>query len=745
MAATTATARTNTEGSKAMTTNNKQRVDWKGKHTPAWAAVNAAGVTAVVATGGYLAHMPPAYGLAEGAVGAIAVTAAGLRQRLTGGNLAYRASAWLLAGGWTSWAIHLNPWSSWAPIGALCAGTILAWGANSAFAEYEVNEGERRRVRLLQRRREQIADEWVDRLARVTGITGCQVVGVQDWPGETGYTIEVHLPVGGKGTTWQDVQRGAEGLAADMRLPEGCGVEVVMGRNRGTVIIRVGLKDVMKETIPLPMDFTPTSINDLFPIGLHRDGSQTLVGMRFNCGLLTGQTDAGKTNELNVINSQLLRCVDVLVWHIDTTGAGISLPWLRSWALDGATDRPVIDWTANTPAEAVMMTDMAIEIIAARKTGYQDLMFQSNDDKVPVSHGVPEIIIVADEVAELPPKVQAGIDSIINTGRAAGVRVLNCALRATQDTISAAMKKQTRLRIGMRAMDPEEYSHLFAGYQMVDPADAPYAGSGFVAYEAITPRPFKGFRIEPEQIPLIAMQVADRRPSLDKLSSQVPSGKHYLTRWMRTLPQLYPNAKLSEAANAAMFGAPASPGNADALSLLKQPAAPGAVPATTAAAPATGGPADFSHLPGFNDKFPTYVAPVTQAGAEDQGEPVDQALNERFNEVLQVSDPSTWAAYFQRQEGIVADDSPMPALVAPEAQLPLPARDRGLVLLDQAGPAGIGATKLAELLQEEGHPTTRQTAQGWLTRWAAEGLVVRREGDRFPVYVHDHHANEDAA
>ncbi len=147
-------------------------------------------------------------------------------------------------------------------------------------------------------------------------------------------------------------------------------------------------------------------------------------------------------------------------------------------------------------------------------------MRASNDDKLPVDRDVPEIVIVADEYAELPLKVQQNLESISNTGRAAGVRVLNCALRGTADIVSSNVKKQAQLRIGMRVSDADELAFLFGwNGRTPSPEDAPYEGCGFLMLGQDTPRPFKGYRLRPNQIEDIAIAVADSRPSLDAASA----------------------------------------------------------------------------------------------------------------------------------------------------------------------------------------------------------------------------------
>jgi S-DNA-T family DNA segregation ATPase FtsK/SpoIIIE len=724
-------------------------VDHSLPHTPGWAAFNATSSTAVAGTGAFLAHMPPVYGLGLGAVAAATGIVSGRRKRINVGHHLFRAACLLGAGAWVAWSAAHDPWSSWAPGAALAGAGIVGWGSGVAVEETETGADDRQGAAAAQRRRNGIGDDWEERLLRVTGLA-CKVVAVQDWPGKVGMTLDCELPSGGRGNTVTEVKRYEEALSTDARLPHGAGVEVGRGIDRGAFLLRVALRDVMADLIPLPDDISPLSINGEFDIGLHRDATQAMVGLRYQCGLLTGNTDAGKTNQLNVVNDRLARCTDVLIWHIDTTGAGISLPWLRAWALDGTAARPVVDYVAPTVAEAVTMLHTAEQIIAARKLGYQDLMHSVNDDKVPVSAKIPEILIVVDEVKELPPSVQAQIDTVINTGRASGVRVLVCALRAVADTITSAMKVQAKLRIGMRSSDPEEYTYLFPGWQRFDPNDAPYQGCGFISPDGSTPRVFKGYRITPADIATRSVQLSDRRPSLDELSAGVEAGGLYRARWARTLPVLYRGAPLSEAAQVAMGVRPdaRSAGAHDALmGLSGHPGTPGpdvVVDRSGADAPPPGG--WRTPLPSDSPEWERLAPPEPPADPADteawdawereiaewkaDGEPVGADPDPRV--ISGVQDDVDRIVL--SPEGVTAAPAAAPE-AGPEAQ------SRVWELLDEAGQAGIGPGDLAKALQAEGYSTVRTTVQGWLTLWASSGLIVRRtEGVRYPVYVHGKHA-----
>ncbi|ATL80247.1 hypothetical protein [Streptomyces malaysiensis] len=721
-----------------MAKKNQGALDWTGSHTPAWAAINAAGVSAVVAAAGHLADAPVWVGAAEGATGALASLAVSTARRYTRGNRVYRCAAWLAAGGWTSWAMQVGPWSSWWPALTLGAGAILGWGCNAAYDQWETDAPERQRLAELQAAREKKRGEWEERLERVCHVSGCEVLAVENWTRDAGYTVEIGLPSGG--VTVEEIARFNDALRADMRLPRGCTLEIVRGKDHGTVLIRVNTRDVLADTHEY-MDYyredpAPKTINGPLTVGLFRDASPAQGILRSHCQLVIGQPEGGKTNLLNVENAELARCTDCLIWHIDITGAGLSLPWLRAWAIDGTAAKPVVDWTASTVQEAIAMLKVANEIIAMRKTSYQAHMFERNDDKLEISPELPAIIIVVDEMAQLPMSVMSGLDDVNNTGRAVAVRSATCALRGTRDMVSASQKEMTRWRIGMRVSDASEYQNIFSDYRNVDPQDAQVQGSGFMEWNGASPRPFRSFRITPQDALTVSNETANWRPEMDEVSLRIDSARVYRERWARTLRQLIPEGiQLSPAAVAQLDITPAP------------------LPSTTGQTESemlgeSGDGIDMAALfpleiPDNVNDAPAPPAPAPSAApeaAEAAGEqPSDPRADEEFGRVL---DDAMWdPSLTQNPTAVPADpagaDEPRPTLArvpnqGPYGSITDPAQRRALELLTEAATEGLGATALQEQLAAEGYPTTRQTAQDWLTKWLTRGWLakLRRDGGR---------------
>ncbi|MFD9630062.1 hypothetical protein [Streptomyces violascens] len=751
--------------------------DWKARHSLTTGTINAGGGALAAAVLGNAAHMPPLWAVGVGVTGAMGTYVSGMWQRKLGGTLTYRSSLWLAAGGWTSWSIATTPWS-WTSLGALSAGLVLAATTWPAMGRWEDAEVSRRRIAIINRKKNELGAEWVGRLERVCRIEGAKFAGLTFWDADNGYTVDMELPLGG--TTWTDVQMHQDSLAADLRLPDGCGVEVAKGVNRGRVILRVTTVDIMSEEIPYPEDYAPRSMNQMLRFGVHRDGTLAEGSLLDDCGILIGTTGGGKTNQVNVTNAELLMTVDCLVWHIDITGAGISLPWLRTWALDGTVENPVIDWVAATVEEAVVMLVMAKQIIERRKQAYQDLMHDVDDDKIPVSPGLPEILIVADEAAQLPDSVQELMDDVINTGRAARVRLLSCALRATLDTITAPMKKHAKLRIGMHTNDAEEWAHLFAGYQKLELEDAPVPGSGFLAFSRPNPRPFKGYRLKPKRIDEIALAVADRRPVLDQPSLTVDAGPLYVTRWARVLPKLYAGRELSDKARVYASGSAMvdeavrlddpTIHDQDLDALFKQVLSEGGIDidgddpfTTTTPAAASGGKAGGPEPVGSGSGAP-FDPSDPDTWPED---PDDPRWAELTKDAPTASDhplgENVISLNSRRRGGTEPDDgdqeqpatavpekpdtTPPPAAEAPSAaertapkKFALAPKEFALDFLHAKGTDGSGASEISATLKAAGYTTTRQTASDWLKEWQATGTVVKNENVSPVRYVHKDHA-----
>ncbi|GAA5004294.1 hypothetical protein GCM10025734_42500 [Kitasatospora paranensis] len=169
-------------------------LDWAAEHGPVSGAISAATGAGALALLGAATHMPDGIPLAIGAAGALGHgIGASVRRRLTGRTMATRAASWLLAGGWTTWAIATGP-LSWAAAGTLAAlGVgIGAMAADAAIREEAVelermSAEAREAARKMNGEREAIAREWADRIRRVTGID-VAVFAVEFWTTGAGFS-----------------------------------------------------------------------------------------------------------------------------------------------------------------------------------------------------------------------------------------------------------------------------------------------------------------------------------------------------------------------------------------------------------------------------------------------------------------------------------------------------------------------------------------------------------------------------
>lgn len=523
------------------------KLDWDAKHGPVTGPINTGVAALAVGYAGHTYGTPWQWAALAASAGAIGTHIAGRRRQVTSATLALRAAGWLGAGGWCSWAIAAGPWSH-AGIGSLVAGA-LGLGAAMAGAHHVETKAEEQRAVVeaavqratLDGKRKKIADEWEDRIVRVCTGAVVQIVGVEVWE-SGGFSLDGECGPGG--TRWKDVAVYKDALAADAKLPEGCGVEVEPGAHRGAVLIHVSTANHLIEDVAYPDDYSPLTVNEPAPIGVRRDGAKEGPVNRQASMLLVGQRGSGKTNLMNVMLANQCRMTDSVSWVIDLNGGGLALKWMRAWHTAGRPGRAPIDWVADTPEKAQAMAQALVRISKARKVGYQDREIAANDDKLPVDHEVPEIRVFNDEGAEIfstrsrrDETLRAIADDLIQTleiARAAAVNETTSGLRATQDVLSdPQVLKQSTFKAGMKVAHDSELNYLFGYNHGSSVEDAPYPGCALVQDGDGQAHPLKIYRLKPDQILDIVKATSDRHPELDELSRQA-AGEAYEQRWANT-------------------------------------------------------------------------------------------------------------------------------------------------------------------------------------------------------------------
>ena len=716
----------------------RRRVDWSWGpgHGPLSGVANAAGAACATTMWADIANAADVFPAAPWATLALGAGSAALAAGIGGYQFAptkvvcYRAACWLSAGIWSAVSIAGNPWSL-PSIASLIVGSVTASAIGLMFkrsddreaarqarlAEAEVRKAFAKQPPAAATEEDRIAVDWHALILKIAR-KDLEIVAVEKWEPYTGFTIDANLPA--DGTTIDDIKRHEQALATAVNLKEGCNVEVLPNDavGRRAILIRVGTKNAMADDQHLAEDYSPATIENGISMGVHSDRSEPTINLRFACAVLIGQTDSGKSNQLNVITTGIVRCVDALEWAIDLSGNGrFPRPWVRAWQ-EGRAEEPAIDWVAATETEADLMTLAAIDIINGRTPAYQREMFAANVDYVPVTPDRPEVVIVVDEFGTLPLYIKDRLQTISDTGRGAGVRVVSCALAAKGQYISRDMIVQARERIGMRVTDEAELQFLFDttwSRGRFDPASIPYKGSGMISTGAKPPQPFKGWRIDPGRVDAISIAVAGIRPALDDISAdlaetvtQMVEGKYgkepqqvtgvYSRRWERMLPVMFPGGGSRPTAPPPPKSAPRQPERVDpgqALATLQQANADMADALERAMA----------------------AAAAADSGASDQqpGDPDDPRIDE-LNALLDLPpvDPARPWSQPPRQR--------------------IHPRKRMRQMVEEAWKNGITPGEVHQRLQAEGYPTVLQTVTGWMRDDAASGRISQPGGDRTPYF-----------
>jgi S-DNA-T family DNA segregation ATPase FtsK/SpoIIIE len=503
-----------------------------GRGLPIIAAVFAVAAAASVIRVPSLAIVITAVAIAGGiTVAAVLLTRTGL------------AAAWISAcgacgAGWLVYAVVTRPWAYPAVIALIipAAALISLWPPLRAH-EARLAEAERRRLAEAAAAAE--SRRWPELLSRI-GYQGIQFIE----RGDTlcGYRVRLHLPRSGR-VTYTQLAGSRERLEVAARMRHGS-----LRFERGAsgaheVILHVSERDVLAETIPLPVEARSLTINRPIPIGVYEDGTVCALTLREVATLIVGLRGQGKSNLLNVLIAQLARCVDVLPWAIDLKGGRMAGPWLAPW-LAHRTPNPVLDWVATTREEAEIMIRAGLRAIEARsKSG-------SGGEKIIPSEHQPAILLIVDEAAVIlgygmgGPRTSlqgttnttlAGLMTQLTvTGRSEAIDPILATQRGSVTmTGSGDLKSQCGLRIGL-GVATEADAHLIIPDDVHIAADLTrltHPGSGIVQ-QGKTGRvlPVKFYRLEHDQIGPIAERTGWIRPGPDPLLAQA-LGPEYAGRW----------------------------------------------------------------------------------------------------------------------------------------------------------------------------------------------------------------------
>ncbi|MFE6745841.1 hypothetical protein ACFVGM_08320 [Kitasatospora purpeofusca] len=539
-------------------------LDWAAPHGPATGALSAATGAGALALLGAATGMPEALPLAVGAAGALGHGIGwSVRRRLTAMSLVTRSTSWLLAGGWTTWAIHTGP-LSWAAAGTL-AGLGVGIGAMASTAAVHEEAAEEERLAVspqtakaadaLDRRRRAVAREWEERIQRVAGVQ-TRVFAVEFWKTGGGFSLAAELP--GGTATWDQIAGRARALAGDARLPLGCVIAVEEGDIQGRVVLDIPTVNGMADAAPYPDDYSPLSILTGIPWGMLPNLDPVTVYLREACALLLGPPGSGKSTLVDGVLTGFARCTDVLTFVIDLKAGAVGIPWTRPWleatgrktpkpgtAPAPAGTKPGIDWIASTPEEALRMLRAALRINAARQHHYQDLLDEMDTTLLPVSPSLPQIMVVVDEGAELlsiqptaPPvlkELREAVRKAMRTTRAMGVRFV---LTAVDGNVSALGDTEVRKfsPVGVALTSGESAGNNLAKMfprAKVDTRQLNAKGSGVIGAagaDGFAPTPFKTWKTSPSQVRAAVLATNHLRPVLDRVSADA-AGEDYTRRW----------------------------------------------------------------------------------------------------------------------------------------------------------------------------------------------------------------------
>jgi len=457
-------------------------------------------------------------------------------------TLIYAVMCMSAAGVWATWVAAFG--HSWLTYLVLAGGTLVLASVAPLFAP-TVPEEEPQRVGLPGLPAGPVEDplvvRWRTLINQALNIKNgsVSISGIEHWNGATGYTVRGEFPLGQR-ITYKQLAMDVEGLAGALRLPNGCPIKADAGPHQGSFVLKVSTVNDLDNVQEFPMaEVRQRSVVNPFPLGKCRDARLAEIEVYQSSALVVGMRGSGKTVVLHGMTAHLVQCTDAVVWIADLNGGSMGAPWTAPYAT-GAIKTPVVDWVATSASEAIRMAAVGLEIAKDRKARYQHLLTQHNTDVLPVSAGLPAIVIIVDEGAEAfgedateeAERAATMLRELQRIGRAMCVNVILSSLRGTRDCVPPAVRKQTDVKIVMRCSGDEEIAYVFDWGNGIRNEDLTAKGAGFFRYQVGVPENFKGWRLLPKDIARIAALTEAWRPQLDE-PAQLVGGPTYAQRWTR--------------------------------------------------------------------------------------------------------------------------------------------------------------------------------------------------------------------
>lgn len=378
-----------------------------------------------------------------------------------------------------------------------------------------------------------------------------------------GRQLRIRLPARGH-VTVDDFRAKARNFEVALNAQEGA-VMFESGTTSAEVVMKVRERDGLAEPALLTPAIRSRTANEPVVVGIQEDGSYLKMPVREVHVMIIGMSGSGKSNLLNVIIAQLASCVDTVIWAIDMKGGRAIAPWFQAWE-EGRADRPVIDWIATDRREAAMMMNALEQAVEAR------MRSKIGRNKIIPSAGMPQIILVCDEMADLFGDAQGNRTDIGEDGGETNTWFIKKGNRATQKGRSEAvttiwasqrgttsmggstdMKANVDIRIALKPAQLSELQWIvpdlppLAGRQLQYLAETP--GVGMMGRGSKASQPTKIIHHDhiegvcgadeenpvcPPQCPVYQSEVEASlvRPRLDTLTAQA-LGTVYAQRWVR--------------------------------------------------------------------------------------------------------------------------------------------------------------------------------------------------------------------
>ena len=589
-------------------------------------------------------------------------------------------------------------------------------------------------------------EEDMQALLRRLSRTNIAVIKIEPWETQDdGMDIRVSLVEGMEPRDLVDLC-GKIQSSPQLRLPQGCVVTVLDGDYQCEAVIRIMLRDCLKDHILLDDHEipAPASINDPFPLMRSPQGNWFMVCLRIFCMIVGGTTGSGKTTLLNRIIAYLARCTDALIWVIDFNGGGLGAPWNRPYE-EGKASKPIIDWLGDTEEESAAIMACAKGIAKGRKTDREAVQMRrdAGTNVLPVSPRKPAIVVITDEGGEvrqaanvLGQIVCSQISSLAQIGRETGVRVIMSVLRGTADLLDKALRAVCSIRVCLRMDEEGEYDHVLG--RNPGRVRLMHTGSAWIYRTTQDYRPVVGRSVDvpPAFVEQHAIACASLRPELDQAGQAICANIKLIDVFAGRDPgnyqDLLDHPALVDVVNGTVY-ARRHQRRAERLAAIERgedPNSPAGQPATTTDAPAApqAGSATASLLNQVNrlgtKRKPTVEARTTTPTAAPSDTDIFNVLTSGQHLMLEGHNPievtdTTHSAATPRTDEAIPD--------APTTTL----RERLNLMLTDLYPNGLKAGEIEAALKAEGFRYSRGNLYEVLKAMVAKYGELDKVDDRY--------------